>query len=189
MESVNKIRDLNSHNEEILEVKNETQKIDRVVLDSASIKIVEEMIEQIESRWGDLVNVSQKDIVNFLLQKRSIRLTEQEIDLIRLEKFDIVRVLKRATTEAIRAKQSGKEIEIEEILKIIQTPSINVEVAPVKVRKRKIKLNSSPDMGVEFQRSDSSEVSLKGQNRTNLENTKLPVKTEEKAKIPELKKP
>ncbi len=43
------------------------------------------MIEQIESICGDLVHVSQKDIVNFLLQKRSTKLTEQEIDQIRIE--------------------------------------------------------------------------------------------------------
>lgn len=189
MESVNKIRDLNSHNEEILELKNGAQKIDRVVLDSASIKIVDEMMKQIESRWSDLVHVSQKDIVNFLVQNRSQKLSEQEIDQIRLEKYDIVRVLKRATTEAIKAKQSGKEIEIEEILKIIQTPGINSEMAPVKARKRKTKLNSNPDMGVEFQQSDSYEVSLKSPNTANLEITKLAAKTEEKAKIQEPKKP
>lgn len=188
MESVNKIRDLNLHSEQTLEVKNEVQKIDRVVLDSASIKIVDEMIDQIEARWGDLVHVSQKDIVNFLLQKRSQKLSEQEIDQIRLEKYDIVRVLKRATTEALKAKQSGKEIEIEEILKIIQTPDINSEMAPVKPRKRKNKLNSNPDMSGEFQQSDSYEVSLIDQNKTNLEITKLAAKTEEKAKIQELKK-
>ncbi len=58
--------------------------------------------------------------------------------------------MKRATTEAIKAKQSGKDIEPEDILKIIQTPSINLEVAPVKARKRNVKSNSGPVLGVNF---------------------------------------
>lgn len=189
MESVNKLIDSNIAAENKTEIKIDMQKIDRVVLDSESIKIVESMMDQIEKRYGDLVHVSQKDIVNFLLQKRSTKLSEQEIDQIRLEKYDIVRVLKRATSEAIKAKQSGKEIEIEEVLKIIQTPGINLETAPIKARRRKVKLNSSPDAGVEFQQFDSNEVSLKGLKLTNLEKFNSDKKSEEKTKIQEPKKP
>lgn len=69
--------------------------------------------------------MSQKDILNFLIQERSTDLTTDEITKIRNKHFDIVRALKRATQEAIKAKQEGNEIQMNELLKIIQTPSVN----------------------------------------------------------------
>ncbi|MEY4616377.1 MAG: hypothetical protein RJB66_1337 [Pseudomonadota bacterium] len=189
VESVNKIDESSFNGEHKPNTKMEFQKVDRVVLDSESIKIVESMMNQIEKRWGDLVHVSQKDLVNFLLQKRSKNLSEQEIDLIRVEKFDIVRVLKRATSEAIKAKQSGKEIEFEEILKIIQTPSINLETAPVKAPRRKIKLKLGPDTGSALKQLNSNPDSFKGLNSTDLEIRQSDKKSGELAKFHEQERP
>lgn len=109
------------------ESKFETQKIDRVILEKGSIEILNSMLNQIRDSVGDLVAVSQKDLVNFLIQKRKISLSQQEIRMISEEKYDLVRALKRATSEAIRARQLGNEIKIDEVLKIIQTPSVSVD--------------------------------------------------------------
>gem|GEM_PF-5793801 len=110
-----------------VESKFETQKIDRVILEKGSLEILNSMLNQIRDSVGDLVAVSQKDLVNFLIQKRKASLSQQEIRMISEDNYDLVRALKRATSEAIRARQLGSDIKIDEILKIIQTPSVSVD--------------------------------------------------------------
>lgn len=105
----------------------ETQKIDRVILEKESLEVLNSMLNQIRDSVGDLVAVSQKDLVNFLIQKRKASLSQQEIKMISEDNYDLVRALKRATSEAIRARQLGSEIKIDEVLKIIQTPSVSVD--------------------------------------------------------------
>src|SRR5687768_4656001 len=100
------------------------QKIDRVVLDAESVRIVQEMSDFIHSKLGNVMQISQKDIVNFLIQNRAPTLAEKELELLKSEHFDIVRALKVATAEAIKSKQKGKEICVDDIFKIIQTPSV-----------------------------------------------------------------
>lgn len=117
----------------------QAQKIDRVVLDTESIAVVQKISDQVQNELGDLVQISQKDIVNFLIQERSAELTSAEISKIKSEHFDIVRALKRATQEAIKAKQDGHEIEMDELLKIIQTPGVGKSAATRKLRGRKAK--------------------------------------------------
>lgn len=145
MEPIDLENKINSENEIKNDLKNETQKLDRVVLDAISIKVLNQMMVQLNEKLGDLVQVSQKDLVNFLIQNRAKELSTKEIEMIRIEKYDIVRVLKLATTEAIRAKQLGKDINLEEVLKIIQTPSVNSERPPIKARGQKKKAESPAD--------------------------------------------
>lgn len=109
------------------EVVKESQKIDRVVLDKESLEIIESMLKQIQSFTGDLIQVSQKDVVNFLIQKRSNLLDESELSQIKKVHFDIVRALKLATQAAIKSKQNGIELNIDDVLKIIQTPSVDLK--------------------------------------------------------------
>lgn len=125
-----------------LESKQQPQKVDRVVLDIESIAVVQKISDQIQNALGDLVQLSQKDIINFIIQERSSELTPLEISKIENQHFDIVRALKRATQEAIKAKQDGHEIRMDELLKIIQTPGVNKIEAPKKPLGRKKK---SPD--------------------------------------------
>lgn len=107
------------------ESKFEPHKIDRVILEKGSLVILNSMLNQIRESVGDLVAVSQKDLVNFLIQKRKVSLSQQEIKMISEDNYDLVRALKRATSEAIRARQLGSEIKLDELLKIIQTPSVS----------------------------------------------------------------
>lgn len=128
----------------ILNEKTQIQKVDRVVLDSNSIAVIQKLSDQVQSALGDLVQISQKDIVNFLIQERSNELTDSEISKIKSEHFDIVRALKRATQEAIKAKQDGHEIQLDELLKIIQTPSVNKNQPSKKPRGRRKKVDGKP---------------------------------------------
>lgn len=124
---------------ESVTLEKQIQKVDRVILDAESIAVIQKISNQIQNALGDLVQLSQKDVVNFLIQERSSELTVTEINKIKNDHFDIVRALKRATQEAIRAKQDGLEIQMDELLKIIQTPSVNKNVPPKKVRGHKKK--------------------------------------------------
>lgn len=123
---MNRVENTNA-NCELSESKSEAQKIDRVILEKSSIEILNSMLNQIQECVGDLVTVTQKDLVNFLIQKRKPTLSQQEIKNISEDNYDLIRALKRATSEAIRARQLGNEIKIDEVLKIIQTPSVTGE--------------------------------------------------------------
>ena len=90
------------------ELKFETQKVDRVILEKESLEILISMLNQIRDSVGDLISVSQKDLVNFLIQKRKSNLSQQEIRMISEDNYDLVRALKRATSEVIRARQCRK---------------------------------------------------------------------------------
>ena len=127
------------NNLESVNLENKSQKIDRVVLDAKSIAIVQTISNQVQADLGDLVQLSQKDVVNFLIQERSAALTENEISKIKTEHFDIVRALKRATQEAIKAKQNGGKLKLDEVLKMIQTPETVLSAAAPKFRKRRSK--------------------------------------------------
>lgn len=123
--------------------KSEAQKVDRVILDASSIAILQNMLNQANSKLGDLVQISQKDLVNFLIQKRSPELSHSEIRLLREENFDMVRALKRAVQEVTRARQAGQDLQIDDVLKLIQTPIVNENRPLKKLRGRKTKANSS----------------------------------------------
>lgn len=129
-----------------LEPKKKAQKIDRVVLDLESIEAVQPLQQQVNEQLGDLVQISQKDIVNFILQERGFLLSEDELSKLKLKHFDLVKALRKATSEVIKAKQNGSEIQLDEVLKIIQTPSVIQNMPSKKVNKRKKKTQDSLSM-------------------------------------------
>jgi gamma-glutamyl:cysteine ligase YbdK (ATP-grasp superfamily) len=117
----------------------QTQKIERVILDSQSVAVVKTVSDQISLELGDLVQVTQKLVSNFLIRKRSQPLTPQEMSEFLSENYDLVKALKHATQEVIKARQNGDQIEINDLLKFIQTPSVKSELAPKAKRGRKAK--------------------------------------------------
>lgn len=118
----------------------ETQKIERIILDSATVSVVKVISDQINLELGDLVQVTQKSVANFLIRKRFQPLSAQEMSEFLSENYDLVKALKHATQEAIKAKQNGNNIEINDVLKLIQTPSVKAEMPLKKTRGRKKKL-------------------------------------------------
>ncbi len=128
-----------------IESKKKTQKIDRVVLDAESITAVQSLQQQVNEQFGDLVQISLKDVVNFILQERAFLLTEDELNKLKSMHFDLVKALRKAASEVIKAKQSGFELQLDEVLKIIQTPGVIQNSASKKLRGRKPKTNASGD--------------------------------------------
>ena len=134
----------------------ETQKIERIILDSATVTVIKSISDQINLELGDLVQVTQKSVANFIIRKRFQLLSSQEISEFLTENYDLVKALKHATQEAIKAKQNGDNIEISDVLKLIQTPSVKLELAPKIKRGRKAKLNTAAVTNVENKRSEGS---------------------------------
>lgn len=121
----------------------ESQKIERIILDSSTVAVIKTISDQISLELGDLVQVTQKCVANFVIRKRSQALTAQEMSEFLSENYDIVKALKHATQEAIRAKQNGDNIEMSDVLKLIQTPSVKSEIVSKVKRGRKKKVEES----------------------------------------------
>lgn len=138
-----KDNDLESVN---IESKKKTQKIDRVVLDTESIAAIQPLQQQVNEQLGDLAQISLKDVVNFILQERVFLLTEDELNKLKSKHFDLIKALRKATFEVIKAKQNGSEIHLDEVLKIIQTPGVIQNPAPKRAIKRKKKTQDSVSM-------------------------------------------
>ena len=126
-----------------METNRTTKKVERTVLDSESVEAIKKMMIQVEQELGDTVSVTQKTMVNFIIKSRTQVLTVQELEQLKLENYDLIKALKRATDEAIKAKQNGSEIQLNEVIKLIQTPGVNLNSSPKKPRGRKKKENTS----------------------------------------------
>lgn len=120
-------------------IKLKPKKLDRIVLDSESVVVIKNIMSQVESQLGGLIQVSPKLIGNFLLKKRSTLLTAQELEELRAENHDVIKALKMAMVEAIKAKQNGSEVDLNVLLKNIQTPGVNLDSASKKRRGRRKK--------------------------------------------------
>lgn len=138
-----KDNDLESVN---IESKKKTQKIDRVVLDAESIAAIQPLQQQVNEQLGDLAQISLKDVVNFILQERVFLLTEDELNKLKSKHFDLIKALRKATSEVIKAKQNGSEIQISDVLKIIQTPGVIPTLIPKRATNRKKKTQDSVSM-------------------------------------------
>lgn len=147
-----------------MERENSNQKIERTILDPDVVIKLEEISKQIESELGDLVKVTQKVLVNFIVRNRIQLLSPEEMKLFLSENYDLIKALKKATLEAVKARQSGSEIEISEILKLIQTPSVNSNQSLKKARGRKRKEDSGPAISDSFEQSNASIDKLKKRN-------------------------
>lgn len=150
-----------------------TKKLDRIVLDSESVEVIKNIMSQVESQLGGLIQVSPKLIGNFLLKKRSALLTAQELGDLRAENHDVIKALKMAMAEAIKAKQNGSEVDLNVLLKNIQTPGVNLNMTPKKTRGRKKKVNTSPDTQMELDISKSKTKALNTYQNGALENEEL----------------
>lgn len=139
-----------------------SKKIERTVLDSASIEAIKKMMIQVEQELGDTVSVTQKTMVNFIIKSRSQVLSSQELEQLKSENYDLIKALKRATDEAIKAKQNGSEIQLNEVIKLIQTPGVNLNSSSKKPRGRKKKENTSATSAKEVNPNsgDNSQLDL-----------------------------
>jgi hypothetical protein len=119
-------------------------KIDRVVLDVQTTEVLKVISSQAQKALGDLIEVSQKEIINFILQERSHPLSEIELKKLREQNFDMVKALQHATERAKKAKTAGREISLDDILKYIQTPIVIEKEPSISLRGRKRKSEAGP---------------------------------------------
>lgn len=137
-----------------------SKKVERTVLDSESVEAIKKMMIQVEQELGDTVSVTQKTMVNFVIKNRSKVLSVQELEQLKSENYDLIKALKHATEEAIRAKQNGSEIQLNEVIKLIQTPSVNLNSSSKKPRGRKKKENTSATFEKEIKSSNDNNSQL-----------------------------
>ena len=126
-----------------METNKTTKKVERTVLDSESVDAIKKMMIQVEQELGDTVSVTQKTMVNFIIKNRSQVLSAQELEQLKSENYDLIKALKRATDEAIKAKQNGSEIQLNEVIKLIQTPSVRLKSTSKRPSGRKKKSQDS----------------------------------------------
>ena len=62
-----------------MKTENKVQKIERIILDSATVSVIKSISDQINFELGDLVQVTQKSVANFIIRKRFQLLSAQEI--------------------------------------------------------------------------------------------------------------
>lgn len=122
-----------------------SQKIERTILDADVVIVVDNIAKQIDSELGEIVKATQKVVANFIIRHRGHHLSPEELSLFLKENYDLVKALKQATNQAIKAKQNGSELELNEVLKLIQTPSVKSEMSFRKTRGRKKKTIATAD--------------------------------------------
>ena len=118
------------------------KKLDRIVLDSESVEVIKSIMSQAESQLGGLINISPKLIGNFIIKNRSTLLSIDELEALRAENQDIVKILALAMADAKIARQIGSEFDFNKLIKNIQTPGVNLNMTPKKTRGRKKKINT-----------------------------------------------
>jgi hypothetical protein len=164
-------------------------KVDRVVLDPETIEVIKVISIQVQKALGELIEISIKDVVNFILQERSQPLVEAELAKIQKQKFDIVKALQYATEKAKRAKSAGKDISIDDILKYIQTPIVIEKQSPISTRGRKKKVNAPSDTSIDVVIDCKPNASLDSDIKDLPSNKKIASKFERNSSNQELNSP
>jgi hypothetical protein len=130
--------------------KTESKKYESLILDLASAACLASLVAQVETEIGSLINVSQKVVANFIIKNRSHPLTSEELEQLKQENFDLVRALRKATEQVLKAKRDGNEIDLDRLVKVIQTPSVSKNSDSLKApqkrkRKKTVPVSSDPD--------------------------------------------
>lgn len=130
--------------------KSESKKFESVILDPASSECLASIVEQAETEIGSLINVSQKVVVNFIIKNRSHPLTAEELEQLKQENFDLVRALRKATEQVLKAKRDGNEVDLDRLVKVIQTPGVSKSSDSLKApqkrkRKKTVPVSGDPD--------------------------------------------
>lgn len=128
---------------------------ERIVLDNETMSTIDAHINLVRERLGDVVSVSPKQMVNFLLQRRADELTDIEIDELKAKFADKLKVLQIIVERAKLAKKEGREYSIDDEIKIFETLSVSGNQRSKRGRKprstgdenRDVKNDSSPHVG------------------------------------------
>lgn len=119
---------------------------ERIVLDTETMNVIEAHINLVRERLGDIVSVSPKQMVNFILQRRASELTDSEVGELKAKFADKVKVLLTIAERAKLAKREGREYCIEDELKIFETLSVSGNGTVKRARKKRLLADPSPSV-------------------------------------------
>ncbi len=97
--------------------------MNRIKIDVEISEALKNRVHQVRESLGEYFDVSERLVANFILMEGADKpLTEAALDKIKIQNFDPVKMLKKATQEAIAAKRNGHQVDIAEFIKKLQTP-------------------------------------------------------------------
>lgn len=120
-----------------MENKKTNKKIDRILIDSSNMQILNDIVHQVQRELGETISVNSKIICNFLIKLRINPLSQEELQLLRTENQDIVKTLRKVTQEAIRARKNGLDFSLNDVSKILETLSVKDKSIAAKTFKTK----------------------------------------------------
>ncbi len=100
---------------------------DRIVIDPETAAIVSSIGVQLAETFNGMVNLKTKEIVNFVLQKRSQLLDKSELRAVRIKYFDDVRAAQWALVKLQEAKGRGQDLTLAEVIEKMQFPQQSVQ--------------------------------------------------------------
>lgn len=124
------------------------KKIDRILVDSANMQILNDLVSQAQRELGDSITVNIKTMCNFLIKIRINPLSKDELQLLKTENQDIVKTLRKVTQDAIQARKNGLEFNLSDVNKILETLSVmgkSTTLKPIRTKKSQ-KLQKSEDI-------------------------------------------
>lgn len=93
---------------------------DRIVLDVETVARVRHIAQQIEDEFNGVIRLSNKEIVNFLIQERTDVLSAVELKIVKEKHFDEVRAAQWALKKLKSAKEAGQALTLHEVLGTLQ---------------------------------------------------------------------
>ncbi len=117
---------------------------DRIVLESESLSFINSIGAQIAEIFSGMVKLTNREIVNFILQTRAELLTRKELRQLKNKYIDEERAAKLALEKVKAGKERGETISFAEAYKQINTPFIGEKLPPkIPKKKREKKLDAS----------------------------------------------
>lgn len=136
-----------------------TAKVERVVLDNEVYALLENRLNEFNSKSAN-TKLNLKQYINHLLLKRcSSPLTNEEITEVNNKFYDPVLVAKMAYKMAVEAKKHGRQYTQDDMMKLYQTQGVSSESVVKKTRGRKKKTNEYGGANNEIH-SDSEDSSI-----------------------------
>lgn len=102
-------------------------KVERVNVDKEISQALDPLVQQVKAELGDFFEVTQKLVVNFILkEKAKAPFSKSEMAQIKKENFDVVRVLRRATEDALKAQKNGANLDLAALVAKLNSPNHKV---------------------------------------------------------------
>jgi len=118
---------------------------ERILLEDQTKEIITRHMENIRNRLGEFVDLNSRQVVNFLIQKRSGELTPAELEQIRDQYADRLKIYQGILDKAKLARKEGQNFDFLQEIKNLETLGVMAKVPSKRGRKRKNADQTSPD--------------------------------------------